>query len=338
MEQPKKPSPNTCSNKQGRGYLNGVIDLKTGEIQEHKPEFFITQKTNVNLDPNGTCTNFLYFLDTIMDGNQEMIDYLQKLVGYCLTGSISEKAIFIFYGHGQNGKSTFLRVLHDLMGDYIKPQTTRVFMERQNDGVQNDLAGLHDCRLVTTSEIGKHGVLDAPMIKEFTGGDPITCRFLYRESFTYIPKFKLIMAVNDRPNLSVKDSAIWKRVKMIPFTVRIPDDKIVAQEQLLELYHLEMPKILDWAVQGAKKWIDEGLGDPPSVVKQPKITNMKLIQMLCGYILAAHRMKKILFCVQTFTKITNLGLKKTKLGCRLTLMQRVLVDQSCGSGDQNQKE
>ena len=153
------------------------------------------------------------------------------------------------------------------MGDYIKPQTTRVFMERQNDGVRNDLAGLHDCRLVTTSEIGKHGVFDAPMIKEFTGGDPITCRFLYKESFDYIPKFKLIMAVNDRPNLSAKDSAIWQRVKMIPFTVRIPDSEIVAQDQLLELYHLEMPKILDWAVQGAKKWMEEGLGNPPSVVE-----------------------------------------------------------------------
>lgn len=249
---------------------NGVIDLRTGKIEEHKPEFFITQKTDVNLDPNGSCPNFLHFLDTIMGWNQEMIDYLQKLVGYCLTGSISERAIFIFYGHGRNGKSTFLRVLQDLMGDYIKQQTTKVFMERQNDGVRNDLAGLHDCRLVTTSEIGKHNVLDAPMIKEFTGGDPISCRFLYKESFTYIPKFKLIMAVNDRPNLSVKDSAIWARVKMIPFEVKIPDDKIVAQEQLLELYHLEMPKILDWAVQGAKKWIEEGLGDPPSVVQATK--------------------------------------------------------------------
>jgi len=230
LEQPKKPSPNTCSNKQGRWYLNGVIDLKTGEIKEHKPEFFITQKTNVNLDPHGTCTHFLSFLDTIMGGCQEMIDYLQKLLGYCLTGSIAERTIFIFFGHGSNGKSTLLRVFLDLMGDYIKQQTTKVFMEKQNDGVRNDLAGLHDCRLVTTSEIGKHGVLDAPMIKEFTGGDPISCRFLYKESFTYIPKFKLIMAVNDRPNLSAKDSAIWARVKMIPFEVKIPKDKIVAQE------------------------------------------------------------------------------------------------------------
>ena len=121
-----------------------------------------------------------------MDGNQEMIDYLQKLVGYCLTGSISERALFIFHGHGRNGKSTFLRVLHDLMGDYIKAQSTKVFSVTQNDGVRNELAGLHDCRLVTASEIGKHNTLDAPMIKEFTGGDPITCRFLYRESFTYI--------------------------------------------------------------------------------------------------------------------------------------------------------
>ena len=131
-------------------------------------------------------------------------------------------------------------------------------MEKQNDSVRNDLAGLHDCRLVTTSEIGKHGVLDVPMIKEFTGGDPITCRFLYRESFTYIPKFKLIMAVNNRPNLSAKDSVIWQRVKMIPFTARIPDDKIVAQVQLLEIYRLEMPKILDWAVQGPKNGLMRG--------------------------------------------------------------------------------
>ena len=121
------------------------------------------------------------------------------------------------------------------MGDYIKAQTTRMFMDRQNDGVQNDLAGLHDCRLVTTSEIGKHGVLDSPMIKDFTSGDPITCRFLYRESFTYIPKFKLIRAVNQRPSLSVRDQAIWDRIHLIPFVVRIAEDKLVAQSQLLEL-------------------------------------------------------------------------------------------------------
>jgi len=116
----------------------------------------------------------------------------------------------------------------------------------------------------------EHGVLDAAMIKEFTGGDPISCRFLYKETFTYIPRFKLVMAVNDRPNLSTKDSAIWARVKMIPFEVKIPKNKIIAQEKLLELFHSEMPQILAWAVQGAKKWIEEGLGDPPSVVEATK--------------------------------------------------------------------
>jgi putative DNA primase/helicase len=183
---------------------NGLVDLKTGELLEHDPKFLITQSSEVELKPDGTCTNFLSFLDDITNSDENLKIYLQKLVGYCLTGSINERAVFIFYGHGKNGKSTFLRVLHDLMGDYAKAQSTQTFMDRGSDSIRNDLASLHDARLVTTSEVGRNGVLDSTLIKEFTGGDPITCRFLYRESFTYIPKFKLIMAVNQRPYLSVK--------------------------------------------------------------------------------------------------------------------------------------
>ena len=108
----------------------------------------------------------------------------------------------------KNGKSTFLRFLHDLMGDYAKASSTQTFMDRGNDSIRNDLASLHDARLVTTSEVGRNGILDATVIKELTGGDPVTCRFLYRESFSYLPKFKLIMAVNIRPRLSDKDQAI----------------------------------------------------------------------------------------------------------------------------------
>ena len=210
-------------------------------------------------------------------------------------------------------------------------------MERQNDGVRNDLAGLHDCRLVTTSEIGKHGVLDAALIKEFTGGEKITSRFLYRESFSYIPKYKLIMAVNDRPNLSVKDSAIWARVKMIPFEVRIPEDEIVAQEKLLALYHLEMPKILDWAVQGAKKWIEEGLGDPPSGVEATKDYQYE-IDPNALWIQSRHTSdeKDCVSCAELYEDYKAWA-EKTKLVCRLILMQKVLADQSCGSGDQKIK-
>ena len=126
---------------------------------------------------------------------------------------------------------------------------------------------MHDARLVTTSEVGRNGILDATVIKELTGGDPVTCRFLYRESFSYLPKFKLIMAVNQRPNLSVKDQAIWDRIHLIPFTVRIDDSKLIAQEKLLATFHSEMGGILRWAVEGCLKWQKEGLEKPESVVE-----------------------------------------------------------------------
>ncbi len=121
--------------------------------------------------------------------------------------------------------------------------------------------------MVTTSEVGRNGILDATVIKELTGGDPITCRFLYRESFSYLPKFKLIMAVNQRPNLSVKDQAIWDRIHLIPFTVRIEDSKLIAQEQLLATFHSEIGGILRWAVEGCSKWQKDGLKKPESVVE-----------------------------------------------------------------------
>ena len=246
---------------------NGVIDLEKYALLEHSPKFLITQSSKVSFDGEGKCPAFLKFLDDITGGDENLKDYLQKLVGYCLTGSIKERAVFIMYGHGKNGKSTFLRVLHDLMGDYAQATSTQTFMDKGNDSIRNDLASLHDARLVTTSEVGRNGTLDATVIKEFTGGDPVTCRFLYRESFSYLPKFKLIMAVNLRPRLSDKDQAIWDRIHLIPFTVRISEEKLVAQEQLLATFHAEMGGILKWAVEGCKKWQEEGLKKPDSVIE-----------------------------------------------------------------------
>ena len=116
--------------------------------------------------------------------------------------------------------------------------------------------------IVTTSELGRNGTLDSTLVKEITGGDPITCRFLYREMFSYLPKYKLIMAVNQRPNLSVKDQAIWDRVHLVPFTVRIPEAKVIPQEELLAKFKPEMAGIMAWAVQGAQMWMDEKLRKP----------------------------------------------------------------------------
>lgn len=246
---------------------NGLIDLKTGKLLDHDSKYLLTQTSRVEFNPEGTCNNFLSSLDDITNSDEKLKGYLQKLVGYCLTASISERAVFIFYGHGRNGKSTFLRILHDLLGDYTKAVSTQTFTDKRSDSVRNDLASLHDARLVATSELGRNGVLDATLIKELTGGDPITCRFLYRENFSFIPKFKLIMAVNQRPYPSVRDQAIWDRIHEVPFKVRISDDKITPQEELLALFHLEMSGILNWAVEGCIRWQKEGLGMPESVVE-----------------------------------------------------------------------
>ena len=246
---------------------SGLVDLREGKLLEHNSKYLITQTSNVELSIEESCPHFLTFLDDITNGDENLKDYLQKLVGYCLTGSIKERAVFIMYGHGKNGKSTFLRILHDLMGDYAKAQSTQTFMDKGNDSIRNDLASLHDTRLVTTSEVGRNGILDSTLIKEFTGGDPITCRFLYRESFTYIPKFKLIMAVNQRPNLSVKDQAIWDRIHLIPFTVRISEEKLIPQELLLSNFQKEMGAILRWAIKGCGMWQKEGLKKPESVIE-----------------------------------------------------------------------
>ena len=183
--------------------VNGLLDLKTGKLLDHDSKYLLTQTSSVEFNPEGTCNNFLSFLDDITNSDEKLKDYLQKLVGYCLTASISERAVFIFYGHGRNGKSTFLRILHELLGDYTKAVSTQTFTDKRSDSVRNDLASLHDARLVATSELGRNGVLDATLIKELSGGDPMTCRFLYRENFSFIPKFKLVMAVNQRPYPSV---------------------------------------------------------------------------------------------------------------------------------------
>jgi putative DNA primase/helicase len=246
---------------------NGVINLKTGELLEHSPKFLLTQTSKVNFDASGECPEFLKFLNDITDGDEKLQHYLQKLVGYCLSGSISERIVFIFYGFGKNGKSTFLRVLAYLMGDYYKATSALTFTSKSDDPMKTDLATIHDARLVTTSEMGKNGRLDSTVIKMITGGDEITCRFLFRGFFTYLPKYKLVMAVNERPNLSQKDQATWDRIHEVPFKVRISDDKNIAQEQLLSTFNSELSGILNWAIEGFMKWQSEGLEKPESVAE-----------------------------------------------------------------------
>jgi putative DNA primase/helicase len=248
---------------------NGVINLKTGEFLPHKKEYFMNKISSVNYNPKADCPIWKQFLKDIMQdehGNvkHDLIDFLQKSIGYSLTGDTSEQVLFILYGKGRNGKSTFLDTIRHLLGDYGTQANTESFTVKKNDSIRSDLATLKGSRFVSAAESEEGARLAESLIKQLTGGDPIQARFLYGNPFVFIPEFKLFFMTNYKPNIGGSDLGIWRRIRLIPFAVTIPEEKLDKHlgEKLIEQ---EMPGILRWAVEGCLKWQKEGLGYPQDV-------------------------------------------------------------------------
>jgi putative DNA primase/helicase len=180
-----------------------------------------------------------------------------------LTGDINEQVMFILYGYGKNGKSVFLSVLSALLGDYAGTASFRTFDADKQSEQSNDLAMLKGKRFVSMSESAADRRLNEPLIKQVTGGDEITCRFLRKEFFSYIPQFKLFLATNHKPVITQSDFGIWRRIVLIPFEQNFDGrEEAGLKEQLL----LELPGILNWAIEGLKKWNNEGLKKRPQAV------------------------------------------------------------------------
>ena len=244
---------------------SGVIDLRTGVVSPHCPEDLHTQYTPVALAAPGTpCPRWIQFLNEIMCGDQELVDYLQRVVGYILTGRMDEQCFFLFYGCGSNGKSTFINTIKHLMGSYGRQVDFKTFMDmNRGDGPRNDLAMLVGKRFVVSPE-GKEGVaLDEPVVKQFTGGDPMTVRFLNKEFFEYQPVGKIVLATNHRPIVKGMDMGIWRRMRLVPFLASF--DETMADPDLGNKLMAEMPAILRWAVDGAQLWQKQRLGIPTAV-------------------------------------------------------------------------
>jgi putative DNA primase/helicase len=206
---------------------NGTLDLRTGELQAFERGDYITKMIGVPYETKAKCPSWERFLSQIMDGKMHLVDYLQRVVGYCLTGDTSEQCMFILHGEGANGKSTLLGVLQGILGHYAKAAESQVFIEKKNDSAAfYALASLWGARLVTSIETGEGRRLDEPLVKQATGGDAITCRRMREDFWQYQPEFKLFLATNHRPLIKGTDNAIWRRIRLIPFDVTIP-----AQEQ-----------------------------------------------------------------------------------------------------------
>jgi len=242
---------------------NGTIDLHTGKLLKHDRKHLITKISPVEFDPAIKAPIWESFLNKIMAGNLDSITYLKRIIGYSLTGNISEQCFFFFYGEGANGKSTFIETIRLLMGDFSKQADFNTFLKSNNNSIRNDIARLIGARFVSAVEADSGEKLDEVIIKRVTGGDTISARFLYAETFEYKPTFKIFLVANNKPVIQGTDEAIWRRVKLIPFTVTICREE--QDPQLPGKLKAELSGILNLAIEGCLEWKKHGLPESNEV-------------------------------------------------------------------------
>ena len=244
---------------------NGIINLRNGELISHSSEYRMSKIGFSEYKiSNETPQRWMQFLDEITDNDKDLQHYLQKAVGYSLTASTREQCLFICYGNGCNGKSTFMDVITTLMGTYaLNMQSESIMVRKHTSAVNTDIARLNGSRFVTVAEPQEGMKLNESLVKQLTGGDKITARFLFGEEFEFKPQFKMWISTNHKPIISGTDNGIWRRIVLVPFTVKIPKEKI--DRNLAYKLRKEMPLIMKWAVDGCIMWQKEGLEKPQCI-------------------------------------------------------------------------
>lgn len=242
---------------------NGTVDLRTGELRPHEPTDLITKLAPVQYDPEAEPVRWLSFLHEIMDDDVELVDFLQRAVAYSMIGHVQEHVLLFLYGLGANGKTTFLNVLLRLFGDYGQQAEPDLLIRKRGESHPTGVADLKGARLVATSEIDAGRRLAESLVKQLTGGDRIKARYMRQDFFEFEPTHTLFMAANHKPVVKGTDNAIWRRIRLVPFDVTIPPER--QDPQLGEKLEEELPGILNWALEGCRKWREEGLDAPEAV-------------------------------------------------------------------------
>jgi putative DNA primase/helicase len=244
---------------------NMTFDLHSGDSTNADPLDYITKQAGCAAAPPGTpCTLWAAFLDRVLAGDDELQKFLQRYIGYCLTGCTDEHCFLFLYGTGANGKSTFVNAIARVFGDYCTNASMDTFLASNSPQHPTDLAKLHGARLVTAQETQKGRRWDEIKIKALTGGDRISARFMRADFFDYVPTFKLLIAGNHRPRLSHVDEAMRRRLMLVPFTVQIP--LLERDTDLPHKLEAEHPAILRWAIDGCLQWQNKGLSPPARVI------------------------------------------------------------------------
>jgi putative DNA primase/helicase len=233
-----------------------TLYLRTGSARSAMPTDYLTMALGASFDPQARCERWLQFLSEVFADDQELISFIQRAVGYSLTGDTSEQVFFLCYGSGANGKSVFLDILGDLLGDYAGSTAFDTFDAGKNPTATNDLAALKGKRFVSIIETEEDRRLAEARIKQVTGQDLVDCRFLYGEWFSYKPTYKIWMAMNHLPTIRGADRGIWRRIRLIPFTQSFEGN---ADKYLRDHLIQELPGILNWALAGLRAWLRDGL-------------------------------------------------------------------------------
>lgn len=246
---------------------NGTLDLKTGRLRPHDPEDYLTRLVPVQYQPGAKAPRWEKFLGEVLEDDQGMIAYVQRAVGYSLTGENSEQVMFLAHGKGSNGKTTFMETIAEIAGEWAVNAAADTFVSAGRSagtGVPNDLARMRGARLVRVPETEDGTTLARQIVKRITGGDTITARFMYREWFEYLPAFKIWLVTNHLPSIPFTDWAAWRRIHVIPFRRRFEGREQQPFRVLRAELREELPGILAWAVSGAREWYrNGGLGTVP---------------------------------------------------------------------------
>lgn len=248
------------------GTPDGTIDLHSGVLRQPKQSDFITKQTSVGPAPYSECPVWFQFLDEATQGDEDLKHFLQQISGYCLTGDIREHALIFIHGDGGNGKGVFLNTINNILGEYATTAAMDTFTASRSDRHPTDMAWLQGARLVSASETEKGRAWAETRVKQLTGGDPITARFMRQDFFTFQPQFKLLIIGNHKPILKNVDAAARRRFNIIPFV-----HKPIRPDRCLEAkLRAEYPAILRWMVDGCISWQQHGLKRPEVVLDATK--------------------------------------------------------------------
>jgi putative DNA primase/helicase len=267
--------------------LNGTIDLTSGRLYPHNKSNMLTKISNIEYNSSAKCDKWEQTLLEIFDYDLELIDYVQRAVGYSLTSDTREQALFFLRGVGQNGKSLFLNMLHHLLGPYAKHLHSHTLMyhgNNSNNAKDSDIARMLGSRLVTAVESRKGQAWDEELVKQVTGKDSaITARFLRHDTFQFHPTWKTWFCSNYYPDVkSISDVAIWRRLKVIGFKRQFQGE--ACDRDLESKLVVELPGVLNWALQGCREWLVSGLGDMPESMKEEVRTYKKEVDVVGPFV------------------------------------------------------